>query len=78
MHLHEEIWKWSSTLPDWQNDLLRRLYERSNLSEQEVMQVKENVLSSVLDIYSEKKILKSYLRKIYLIKKGLKKLNLNH
>jgi predicted Fe-S protein YdhL (DUF1289 family) len=55
MHLHEEIWKWSSTLPDLKNDLLRRLYERSNLSEQEVMQVKENVLSSVLDIYSEKK-----------------------
>lgn len=58
MHLHEEIWKWSSTLPDWQNDLLRRLYERSNLNEQEVMQVKENVLSSVLDIYSEKRNIK--------------------
>ena len=68
MHLHEEIWKWSSTLPDWQNDLLRRLYERSNLSEQEVMQVKENVLSSVLDIYSERFCCKVKNHVIFILK----------
>ncbi|MCE7790894.1 hypothetical protein K8O68_00510 [Salipaludibacillus sp. CUR1] len=47
MQLHEEIWQWSMALPDWQNDLLRRLYEKSDLSEEELSQVGANILTSV-------------------------------
>ncbi|MYL54038.1 hypothetical protein GLW08_11890 [Pontibacillus yanchengensis] len=53
MQLNKEIWKWSSTIPDWQNDLLRRLYEKNELNDEELNQVQVNILSSVGIHYRE-------------------------
>ncbi|KMM36353.1 AAA family ATPase [Guptibacillus hwajinpoensis] len=44
MNLHNEIWSWSSTLPEWQNDLVRRLYEKKTLSSEELELVADNIL----------------------------------
>jgi hypothetical protein len=33
MNLRDKIWTWAKTLDNWQNDLLRRVYEKRELDE---------------------------------------------
>lgn len=47
LELQNEIWKWAECLPNWQNDLLRRLYEKGKLSHADKSEVKDNILASV-------------------------------
>ncbi|SFD94997.1 AAA domain-containing protein, putative AbiEii toxin, Type IV TA system [Bacillus sp. OV194] len=44
MNLQERIWEWSSNLPGWQCDLIRRLYAKSDLNDNELAQVLDNLL----------------------------------
>jgi ABC-type dipeptide/oligopeptide/nickel transport system ATPase subunit len=44
VNFNEMIWEWAASLPRWQNDLVRRLYEKNSLEADEVEIVIENIL----------------------------------
>ncbi|MCM3390304.1 AAA family ATPase [Ureibacillus chungkukjangi] len=44
MELNNHIWEWSLQLPKWQNDLIRRLYQKSVLDSEELKEVIDNIL----------------------------------
>lgn len=44
MELNESIWEWTLGLPNWQNDLIRRLYQKSTLEDYELDEVMDNIL----------------------------------
>lgn len=44
MEFKEHIWEWSLGLPKWQNDLIRRLYQKSTLEDEELKEVIDNIL----------------------------------
>jgi hypothetical protein len=44
MEFNEYIWEWSLELPKWQNDLIRRLYQKSILGREEKKEVIDNIL----------------------------------
>lgn len=46
MNLQDEIWKWARPLPFWQQDLVRRLLEKTSLDETELNQVLRIILSA--------------------------------
>lgn len=47
MNLRDKIWEWAEGLDDWQNDLLRRIYEKGELSETDHNEIKENLLATL-------------------------------
>lgn len=47
MDIRDKIWEWSEGLDDWQNDLLRRIYELGELNEDELDKVKDNLLATI-------------------------------
>ncbi|MEX2596034.1 MAG: hypothetical protein WEC59_03815, partial [Salibacteraceae bacterium] len=50
MNLRDKIWKWAERLDDWQNDLLRRIYESGELEENALIEVKDNLLATLLEL----------------------------
>lgn len=44
MEFNDYIWEWSLDLPKWQNDLVRRLYQKSSLENEELQEVIDNIL----------------------------------
>lgn len=44
MEFNTHIWEWSSELPKWQNDLIRRLYQKSKLENIDINEVIDNIL----------------------------------
>lgn len=52
MNLRVKIWEWADGLEDWQNDLLRRIYESGELTESDLKEVKENILATLLELDS--------------------------
>ncbi|MBA9028740.1 AAA family ATPase [Peribacillus huizhouensis] len=44
MEFNDQIWEWSLVLPKWQNDLIRRLYQKSTLESKELKEVIDNIL----------------------------------
>lgn len=44
MQLNESIWEWTIELPDWQRDLIRRLYQKSTLEDYELDEILDNIL----------------------------------
>ncbi|MBT2640063.1 AAA family ATPase [Bacillus sp. ISL-39] len=44
MEFNTHIWEWSSELPKWQNDLIRRLYQKSMLENIDIKEVIDNIL----------------------------------
>ncbi|ANC75498.1 hypothetical protein ABE65_000910 [Fictibacillus phosphorivorans] len=44
MNFNDVIWGWASSLPNWQSDLVRRLYEKSNLEAKENNEIFHNLL----------------------------------
>jgi hypothetical protein len=44
MEFNDHIWEWSSGLPKWQNDLIRRLYQKSMLETKDTDEVINNIL----------------------------------
>lgn len=44
MDLREKIWEWIKERPDWQSDLLRRLYNKGKLESEDLEEVKRNLL----------------------------------
>ncbi|PFF53626.1 AAA family ATPase [Bacillus cereus] len=44
MEINESIWEWATELPNWQNDLIRRLYQKSTLENSELDEVMNNIL----------------------------------
>lgn len=46
MDLQDEIWNWARYLPPWQQDLMRRLLERTSLDETELNQVFRIILAA--------------------------------
>ncbi|MEX2347934.1 MAG: AAA family ATPase [Balneolaceae bacterium] len=44
MDLREKIWDWIKERPDWQSDLLRRLYSKGELDLEDFQEVKHNLL----------------------------------
>lgn len=44
MKFNDHIWEWSLGLPKWQNDLIRRLYQKSTLESIEIKEVIDNIL----------------------------------
>lgn len=44
MEFNDHIWEWAFGLPQWQNDLIRRLYQKSILDDEELKEVIDNVL----------------------------------
>jgi energy-coupling factor transporter ATP-binding protein EcfA2 len=50
MNLRDKIWDWADGLEDWQNDLLRRIYESGELEEKELNEVKDNLLATLLGL----------------------------
>lgn len=44
MEFNDSIWEWSLHLPIWQNDLIRRLYQKSSLEKEELQEVIDNIL----------------------------------
>ncbi|MBG9541424.1 hypothetical protein ABE29_00925 [Cytobacillus firmus] len=44
MEFNTHIWEWSSELPKWQNDLIRRLYQKSMLENIDINEVIDNIL----------------------------------
>jgi len=50
MNLRDKIWEWADGLKDWQNDLLRRIYESGELTETDLKEVKENLLATLRDL----------------------------
>jgi|GEM_PF-2971839 len=47
MNLRDKIWTWAETLDDWQNDLLRRIYEDGELDESNREQVLQNLIATI-------------------------------
>ncbi|NGP90180.1 AAA family ATPase, partial [Fodinibius halophilus] len=47
MNLRDKIWTWAKTLDNWQNDLLRRVYEEGKLDESGREQVLKNLLATL-------------------------------
>src|SRR5690625_5819526 len=50
LNLRDKIWEWAESLEDWQNDLLRRIYEKGELTETDRQEVKENLFATTLGI----------------------------
>jgi energy-coupling factor transporter ATP-binding protein EcfA2 len=50
MNLRDKIWVWADSLEDWQNDLLRRIYDKGELTETDRQEVKENLFATILGI----------------------------
>src|SRR5690625_2323074 len=50
MNLRDKIWEWADSLEDWQNDLLRRIYEKGELTETDRQEIKENLFATILEI----------------------------
>ena len=44
MEFNEHIWEWSLGLPKWQNDLIRKLYQKSELENEDINEVIDNIL----------------------------------
>ncbi|WP_096202059.1 AAA family ATPase [Bacillus sp. FJAT-45350] len=44
MEFNDHIWEWSLGLPKWQNDLIRRLYQKSTLESKDTDEVINNIL----------------------------------
>jgi len=49
MNLRDKIWEWAEGLDDWQNDLLRRVYEKGQLEESDLKEVHGNLRASLLN-----------------------------
>ncbi|HLS29291.1 MAG TPA: AAA family ATPase [Flavobacteriaceae bacterium] len=47
LNLRDKIWEWAEGLDDWQNDLLRRIYEKGELNETDHNEIKENLLATL-------------------------------
>lgn len=70
MEFNEYIWEWSLELPKWQNDLIRRLYQKPTLENDEIKEVIDNILHE--NGISEKKINLSPLEKSHIPNKNPK------
>lgn len=68
LELQNEIWDWTNRLPDWQSDLLRRLYEKGELNEVDKSEVIDNILVSVG--LANRKVSISKLLKVQIPNKG--------
>ncbi|MEH7181106.1 AAA family ATPase [Neobacillus vireti] len=64
MEFNEHIWEWSLALPKWQNDLIRRLYQKSTLEREEINQVIDNILHE--NGFSEKNLTVTPLEKSHI------------
>jgi recombinational DNA repair ATPase RecF len=45
MELNDHIWEWAMELPKWQNDLIRRLYQKSTLEDEDLKEIINNTLN---------------------------------
>ncbi|MGR5908465.1 hypothetical protein ACT7DL_23560 [Bacillus paranthracis] len=44
MEFNDYIFEWSLGLPKWQNDLIRKLYQKSTLEDEDINEVIDNIL----------------------------------
>ncbi|MGE7888987.1 AAA family ATPase [Bacillus cereus] len=44
MEFNDYIWEWSLGLPKWQNDLIRKLYQKSTLENEDINEIIDNIL----------------------------------
>lgn len=58
MNLRDKIWDWAESLDDWQNDLLRRIYESGGLEENDLNEVKKNLFATLLELDLPHKIIR--------------------
>lgn len=70
MEFNDHIWEWSSGLPKWQNDLIRRLYQKSMLESKDTDEVINNILHE--NGFSERILTISPLEKYHIPNKNPK------
>lgn len=68
MEFNTHIWEWSLELPKWQNDLIRRLYQKSMLEDIDVNEVIDNILHE--NGFSERNFLITPLEKQHIPNKN--------